>query len=174
MSAPGQASGTSLLLIFSAIDLSCSAMVCGVLLTVVLIGGSGSSVVASEGEGGATGVTIVEAWLPKEAQLSLDGVQPDETPVQSSSEIIRAIVPTAVRRQVYMLPPGINVLRLHATGTMAAVVHAGTGESLLIAISCQQDPTDLTLYVAPKIRLPNCVADTGVGSRKMPLCVPKT
>ncbi|MBK1838389.1 hypothetical protein JHL17_13295 [Azospirillum sp. YIM B02556] len=183
MSASGKADGTSLLLIFSAIDLLCSAMVCGVILVVVLIGGSGDSVIASDGEGSVVGVTVVEAWLPDGAQLDIEGaVQPEEPPqdiqLQVPPEIIRSIVRGTARRKIYMLAPGESTLRIRTVGHVAAVIHSGTGSSLAISISCQESAKSLAFPLAPAIRLPTCTASSENGPwsvrENLMVCVPRS
>jgi hypothetical protein len=147
---------TSLLLIFAAIDLLCSAMVSGVLLVVVLIGGTGDSYSASEGEGGATGGTVIEAVLPASTKFEIEGQMPVSDETQPATGIAGKILPDGSRRIVYMLPPGLTRLYLRVSGPLVANVYGGMGDALGVFISCDQAQLRLMFQVFPDIGLPSC------------------
>jgi hypothetical protein len=167
MSAPSKTgTGTSLLLIFSAIDLLCSAMVCGILLAVVLIGAEGGSTTAPAGDAKEVGFTPIEIWHVGRAKVEIA----DAIEFQPGAKATHETPPDVIKRLLIgdnikwskkdvILGSGQRVLRATVNGQAVLKIFSDAGERWLVGLSCE-GRTTVTIDLTPSLSLSDCPGST--------------
>jgi hypothetical protein len=145
-------SSISILLILSAIDMLSAALVCGVVLFVVLVGGQ-----ANEGDAAGNGTFATPSLLfvygpegkPGPVPLSLRPPEAAE-PISNSDYLLTLLLGgPRVELQSYMLQPGLHQLSFGGTDHPFAIkLYSGTGESIQLLVGCQHMDQPLTLSFA--------------------------
>jgi hypothetical protein len=148
--------GTSLLLIFSAIDLLCSALVCGIILTAVLVGASNADVSRSDltKKGG---VIVFQLWMSKDATVeAFNAKQQGQETLEKPQGRLLELFPAAERRAVFVSSAAIPV-KLRVKGVVAVELIGAAPDRIAVVISCADEQQIVALRISPHLRLPFCL-----------------
>lgn len=148
--------GTSLLLIFSAIDLLCSALVCGIILTAVLVGASNADVSRSDltKKGG---VIVFQVWMSKDATVeAFNARQQGQVTSEKPQGRLLELFAAAERRAVYVSSAAIPV-KLRVKGDVAVELIGAAPDRVAVVVSCADEQQIVAIRISPHLKLPFCL-----------------
>jgi len=147
----GGGSGTSMLLILSAIDLLSSALICGFLLFVTLVGADTSEArTNSDANGTGDGVTLIEI-ISRDGQAALKKRAPENTSVGPAEGAVEQSFfgATQLSNNGYLIPADIPSMTVENPGEMAIRVYSPGKEAIEIFFRCVPDAGPILMVLNP-------------------------
>ena len=145
---------TSMLLL-AAIDMLTAALVCGVVLFVVLVGGQSESEAANRGAADLSAPSVVELVTTSTALPDIpDAERRITTALKDRDDLAKQYLSAPLWVTSYYLKPGVHALSLQGVSSpLELIIHDGTGPVIRVVLRCGLPASVVFVDFLPRPRL---------------------